>query len=85
MDKIRWEVISSEYPEYHEDIPPKASPKLEELMYKLPPRCREIFIMNKLERKKYKEIAKDLGISVKTVENQMSKALRILRDTAKLS
>lgn len=46
----------------------------------LPERCSEIFRMARFENKKYKEIAESLGISVKTVEAQMSKALRILRD-----
>ncbi len=46
----------------------------------LPERCREVFELNRFEGKRYKEIAELLGISVKTVENQMSKALKILRD-----
>jgi RNA polymerase sigma-70 factor (ECF subfamily) len=46
----------------------------------LPEKCREIFILNRFEGKKYAEIADNLQISVKTVETQMSKALKILRD-----
>ena len=46
----------------------------------LPARCREIFIMSRYNELKYSEIADKLGISVNTVENQMSKALRILRE-----
>ncbi len=49
----------------------------------LPVKCREIFILNRFEGKKYSEIADFLGISVKTVESQMSKALTILRDNLK--
>lgn len=45
----------------------------------LPPRCREIFEMNRLHGLKYAEIAEALGISQKTVEAQMGKALRIMR------
>lgn len=45
----------------------------------LPEQCRIIFQMSRFEELKYKEIAERLGISVKTVENQMSKALKILR------
>ncbi len=45
----------------------------------LPEKCREIFILNRFENKKYKEIAEGLGISVKTVETQMSKALEHMR------
>lgn len=46
----------------------------------LPEKCREIFMLNRFEGLKYGEIAEKLGISVKTVETQMSKALKILRE-----
>jgi RNA polymerase sigma-70 factor (ECF subfamily) len=46
----------------------------------LPARCREIFILNRFEGNHYAEIAEKMNISVKTVETQMSKALRILRE-----
>ena len=49
----------------------------------LPPRCREIFILSKINGKKYKEIADELSISVSTVENQMRIALRKLREQLK--
>ncbi|MEX0275100.1 MAG: RNA polymerase sigma factor [Flavobacteriaceae bacterium] len=86
LDKIRWDTIYDSYFEQKgDDVPVKAAKvKLDELIDKLPPRCKEIFIMNKLERRKYKEIAQDMGISVKTVENQMSKALRIIRENASI-
>jgi RNA polymerase sigma-70 factor (ECF subfamily) len=48
-------------------------------MDQLPDKCREIFYKSRFEEKTYPEIAKELNISVKTVEAQMSKALRILR------
>lgn len=46
---------------------------------KLPERCREIFLKNRIEGKKYREIADELDISMNTVENQMSIALKKLR------
>jgi RNA polymerase sigma-70 factor (ECF subfamily) len=49
----------------------------------LPEKCKEVFILNRFEGKKYGEIAEFLGISVKTVETQMSKALKVLRDNLK--
>lgn len=49
----------------------------------LPEKCREIFILNRFEEKKYAEIADHLKISVKTVEAQMSKALKTLREHLK--
>lgn len=52
---------------------------LEKALRNLPEQCRAIFQMSRFEELKYMEIAAKLGISVKTVENQMGKALRILR------
>jgi RNA polymerase sigma-70 factor, ECF subfamily len=53
--------------------------KLHEAMQELPEQCRTIFQMSRFEEMKYRDIADQLGISIKTVENQMGKALRILR------
>jgi len=49
----------------------------------LPERCRIIFAMSRFEEMTYKEIATNLDISIKTVENQISKALRLLRKAIK--
>lgn len=46
---------------------------------KLPERCRLIFTMNRFDHLTYKEIAAILNISIKTVETQMSRALKFLR------
>lgn len=53
--------------------------KLEQALKELPERCRTIFQMSRFESLKYQEIADQLGLSIKTVENQMGKALKILR------
>lgn len=45
----------------------------------LPETSRRIFVMSRVQNKTYRQIAADLGVSVKTVEFHMSKALRILR------
>ncbi len=53
--------------------------KIEEAIEKLPEQCRIIFRLSRFEELKYHEIAEQLGISPKTVENQVGKALKILR------
>jgi len=46
----------------------------------LPDRCREVFELSRIQGLKYSEIATELGISIKTVEAQMGKALRVMRE-----
>lgn len=46
----------------------------------LPPRCRAVFQLSRFEEMSYQEIATELEISVKTVEHQIGKALRVLRE-----
>ena len=53
--------------------------KIEQGINTLPEKCREVFELNRFEGLKYAQIADKLGISVKTVEGQMSKALSVLR------
>lgn len=54
--------------------------KIQEALLKLPEQCRLVFKLSRFEELKYAEIAEQLNISVKTVENQMGKALKIMRD-----
>lgn len=53
--------------------------KLHKALNELPQQCRIIFQMSRFQDMKYQEIANELNLSVKTVENQMGKALKILR------
>lgn len=53
--------------------------KIDIALNELPEQCRTVFQLSRFEDMKYREIADELGISVKTVENQMGKALRVLR------
>jgi RNA polymerase sigma-70 factor, ECF subfamily len=53
---------------------------LKDAVQDLPERCRQVFELSRAHGLRYAEIATTLGISVKTVEAQMGKALRILRD-----
>lgn len=47
----------------------------------LPPRCKKVFLMSRFENKPLSEIATVMGISIRTVETHISKALSILRST----
>lgn len=53
--------------------------RIEESLSKLPKERKRIFLMSRNEGLKYREIAQKLDISVKTVENQMGKALKFLK------
>ena len=53
---------------------------IDKIIDQLPERCRLVFVLNRFENFSYKEIAAQLNISSKTVENQISKALKILRE-----
>lgn len=89
LNKIKHEKVKAEYAvEYkhttsqiEDEVEEKSSvaEKIEIALNKLPERCREVFVLSRYEGLKYQEIADSLEISVKTVENQMSKALKILR------
>jgi len=54
--------------------------KLQRLIDNLPEKQKTVFLLSRVEKKKYKEIAEDLGISVKAVEKRMSAALIYLRE-----
>jgi RNA polymerase sigma-70 factor, ECF subfamily len=54
--------------------------KIQAALNELPEQCRTIFQKSRFEEMKYREIADELNIAVKTVENQMGKALKTLRE-----
>lgn len=56
---------------------------IEKALESLPERCREIFVMSKIEGKKQKEIAEELNVSIKTIECQMTIAYKKLREELK--
>jgi RNA polymerase sigma-70 factor, ECF subfamily len=75
MDDLKEEASSEFYEISEEDIEP--------LFYyyaaKLPPKTREVFLLSRVSKLTYKEIAEELNLSQKTVENQMGSALKKLR------
>jgi len=52
---------------------------VDQQVHKLPSRCQQIFVLSRYQHKSNKEIAKELGISIQAVKNQISKALASLR------
>ena len=94
IDYLRLKKITSDIPleTISELTPPKTSsdiaeediePLLHFFASKLPPKTREVFLLSRKSGMTYKEISVELDISVKTVENQMGRALRILRKVLK--
>ena len=61
--------------------PENKSPEehLQAALATLPPKCKDIFLMAKLRQMKYRDIANELNLSEKTIENQMTKAIRLFR------
>ena len=56
---------------------------IEDTLERLPPQCRTVFRLSRFEALKNKEIAEELGISEKTVEGHITKALKVLRGSLK--
>jgi RNA polymerase sigma-70 factor (ECF subfamily) len=54
--------------------------KLDEILQALPHRQKEIYLLHRVKGLKYSEIAESLNISVNTVENHMSRALKSIRE-----
>lgn len=54
--------------------------RLEQALAKLSPQVRIVFEKSRFEEKKNKEIAAELGVSIKTVEAHISKSLKLLRE-----
>ena len=94
IDYLRSKRITSDIPleSISELTPSKTSsdiaeediePLLHFFASKLPPKTKEVFLLSRKSGMTYKEISEELEISVKTVENQMGRALRILRKVLK--
>ena len=88
-NRYRETVLTTSNPEQSTD--PHQQMEYEELerfingtLEKLPVRRRRIFEMHRLEGRKYVEIATQLSLSVKTVEAEMTKALRTLREEVEI-
>ncbi|HNW50677.1 MAG TPA: RNA polymerase sigma-70 factor [Prolixibacteraceae bacterium] len=74
----RPENIENESPQYLLELK-EFDVRLQRAISNLPEQCRTFFLMNRIDDMKYQDIANNFGISVKAVEKQISKALKILR------
>jgi len=75
-------------PAFHIEIAEMEDPqvkKIADALNLLPPKCKEVFLLVKLHGLSYKDAAATLGLSVKTIENQMGKAIKILRESVAFS
>jgi len=61
----------------------RLSAAIERAIDNLPPRCKVIFVMSRMEGLKHQQIADAMQVSIKTVENQMGIALSKLREELK--
>ena len=90
LNRIRNEKTRTKYKEYNAtflasnpvlqvDTTSEVEQNINKAIAALPEQCRHVFQLNRFEDLKYREIAEQLGISIKTVENHIGKALRLLR------
>lgn len=80
--KLKTKSITQETPEYILEEQ-EFLKKLNTAIAGLPVKQREVFLMNRIDKKKYKDIAEALDISVKAVEKRMTLALKTLRTQIK--
>lgn len=79
-NRIKLEILScTEQPFYYEGEEDRVNELFKEIN-RLPPKCRDIFLDSYVNGKKASEIAQERAISQRTVEAQLYKALKILRD-----
>jgi len=74
IQKINQEPVNVEV-EYNE-----LTNKLDEIIKELPQRQKEVYLLHRVEGLKYNEIAERLNISINTIENHMSRALKTIRE-----
>ena len=73
------EIRAKEMQVYDNVVALELQERINHTIEQLPPERKKIFKMSRYEELKYREIAEKLNLSVKTVEVQMSKALKFLR------
>lgn len=78
--KYNQEVLRGQEEQADDMVAGELEEKIRDAIDRLPTERKKVFILSRYEGLKYREIADKLMISIKTVENQMGKAIRFLRD-----
>ncbi|MFN8349002.1 MAG: RNA polymerase sigma-70 factor [Spirosomataceae bacterium] len=92
LNRIKHQKVRDEHREYAVQYQESSYESVSQVVYKneleqqlaraiekLPEQCRIIFKLSRFDELRYQEIADQLALSVKTVENQIGKALKLLR------
>lgn len=81
LDTLQWSLAyPDQYSPLEEIVFDEFYSEVESCISKLPRQCQIIFRLSREEGLRYREIADRLNISVKTVETQMGRALKVLRE-----
>lgn len=83
IERFKYETEMADFSDIQEDDYELVLQEIMQIIEQLPPRKREIFLKSKLEGKTSKEIAAELNITPGAVDNQVSEALRLLRQKLK--
>ncbi len=81
MADFDWTNVSDDKPSSEAYVAARQELRLlQEALDGLPPRCRQVVLMRKVEGLSQKDVARQMGITVDTVENQLAKGMRLLAD-----
>ena len=84
IDTVKHNIFSDLIDEHSTHLLEQKTEKIKMLINSLPKRCKEIVLLSKNKGLKNKEIADTLGISIKTVEAQLSIAFKRIREGFKI-
>lgn len=93
LNQLEHKSVKNKFQEYQMTVAEASQPpeifdedldaKIKKAIEALPPQCRTIFMLSRYDELRHTEIAEKLSISVNTIQNQICKALKILRDELK--
>ncbi|UGU17422.1 RNA polymerase sigma-70 factor [Sinomicrobium kalidii] len=78
LNTLKWETLYDLQAEGPQHMSVKIQ-AVRQAIDQLPPKCKEAFLLSRYNQLKYREIAEEMGISIKTVEIHISKALVLLK------